>query len=159
MSKKSNKHRSAGDVGEAYVVRRIRCPHCNKRLIRLPAGFPLFDVHCEGCVFRAQVKTNNAKPRNEIFGAGYDVLQHFQKSGQLIPPLIVVFRWREGSAARERVVFYPFLTTRNLRKRVRGASGSRPGYREFNYVDLETAPSIDLTPKQRKQSASPRFAA
>ena len=132
-----NKNKQQGDDGEIDVVRRIACPNCGKRLQQLPPGFPLFDVQCRRCVFRAQVKTNRNKPKDEVFGAGYEILAHFLASGQLIPPLIANFRWREGSSVRQRVIFYPFLTMKNIRRRRRGSSGARPGYEEFNYVGLQ----------------------
>jgi len=46
----------------------------------LPKNYPLYDVQCTGCLFRAQVKTNNSKPRLAIFGAGWDIISKVMKS-------------------------------------------------------------------------------
>jgi hypothetical protein len=132
---KSN--RQVGTEGEWDVIRKIGCPSCGQEMQLLPSGFPLFDIQCKGCVFRAQVKTNACKPKDQIYGAGFGVLNHFLRSGQLIPPLIVSFRWREGRSQRQVILLYPFLTEANIRKKIRGPNGARPGYEEFNYVGLQ----------------------
>jgi hypothetical protein len=98
-------------------------------------------------MFRAQVKTVRfAPPKDQIFGAGWDVLEKTLKTGQLIPPLLVNFQWSAGATtrARQEVHFFPFLTKDNVRKRQRSEGGQRPGYREFNYVGLLKAPQIRL---------------
>ena len=43
-----------GDKGEFDVVVKVPCPNCTKKLMVLPKNYPLFDVQCEGCSFRAQ---------------------------------------------------------------------------------------------------------
>lgn len=153
---KSNQQK--GTDGEEDVVHKVRCPHCGKRLQLLPPGFPLYDVQCEGCVFRAQVKTNACKPKAQIFGAGYRMLSHSRHSGQLIPPLIANFRWREKGKACQEIWLYPFLTKQNIRKKVRSGRGSRPGYEEFNYVGLlsEDTPKVILYEKKAPNRAMQR---
>jgi len=75
-----SKSKEVGDVGEREVVELIPCPNCGKRLMPLPKNYPLYDVQCTGCLFRAQVKTNNSKPRLAIFGAGWDIISKVMKS-------------------------------------------------------------------------------
>ena len=129
-------NRDRGTGGEVDVVEKLDCPNCGKALELLPSGFPLFDVQCTGCVFRAQIKTNRCRPKIQVYGAGHQVLSHFQRTGQLIPPLIVSFSWSAGRRRLQEMWFYPFLTNDNIKKRTRGVKGSRPGYKEFNYVGL-----------------------
>jgi len=127
----------SGSDGELEVVKAVKCPNCRSSLMALPRGFPLFDVQCTRCLFRAQVKTARCPPRNEIFGAGWDVLEKNLKAGHLIPPLIVNSHWRKATGESQReVYFFPFLSTDNLRLRERSKNGKRPGYGEFNYVGL-----------------------
>lgn len=135
-----------GRAGEADIVRLIRCPNCGCRLMPLPRSYPLYDVQCTGCLFRAQVKTNNCKPKSRIFGSGWDILSKNRRAGHLVPPLIVNFKWVEGGRKRRRVMFFPFLSTSNLQPRVRSKRGQRPQYKEFNYVGLldETTPRVVL---------------
>ena len=52
-----------GDIGELEVIKLVACPNCNRKLMLLPKGYPLYDVQCTGCSFRAQVKTNQSKRR------------------------------------------------------------------------------------------------
>ena len=47
----------AGDFGEQEIVDKMPCPNCGKTLMLLPKNYPLFDLQCTGCSFRAQVKT------------------------------------------------------------------------------------------------------
>ena len=49
-------NRLKGDIGEKEVVDLVPCPNCKKSLMQLPSNYPLYDVQCEGCSFRAQVK-------------------------------------------------------------------------------------------------------
>jgi hypothetical protein len=140
---------TSGRAGEAAVVEVVRCPNCQSKLLLLPPGFPLFDVQCTRCMFRAQVKTVRAAPlKDQVFGAGWDVLEKSLKAGQLIPPLILNFQWVDGAtnAKRHEVYFYPFLTKDNVRRRQRSDRGQRPGYKEFNYVGLLTVPQMKLFP-------------
>jgi len=105
--------------------------------MKLPSSFPLFDVRCVRCLFRAQVKTARCKPKGEIFGAGWSILEKNLKAGHMIPPLIVNFQWKDRSRRIARkVFFFPFLTQQNIRKRQRSKHGRRPEYKEFNYIGL-----------------------
>jgi len=94
-----------------------------------------------------------APPKDQIFGAGWDVLEKTLKTGQLIPPLLLNFQWTEGATGKDRheVYFYPFLTKDNVRRRQRSLKGQRPGYKEFNYVGLFNVPRMKLFPPTRKR--------
>jgi hypothetical protein len=74
----------AGDIGEKEVIKHAPCPNCGKKLMGLPANYPLYDVQCIGCSFRAQIKTNNKKAltTKEIFGATWLVMEKVLKSGR-----------------------------------------------------------------------------
>ncbi len=63
-------NKKAGDLGEKEVVEKVSCPNCGKRLMQLPPNYPLYDLQCSSCSFRAPVKTNKSKPKDEIFRAG-----------------------------------------------------------------------------------------
>jgi hypothetical protein len=130
------KSKQEGNKGETEVVKKVPCPNCGSKLMKLPVSYPLFDVQCTKCLFRAQIKTNNCKPKDQIFGAGWDIMDKNLRTGQLIPPLIVNFKWKEGQKQKRTVLFFPFLTKKNLRAKTRSQNGSRPGYREFNYIGL-----------------------
>jgi len=159
----SNASGKSGKAGELAVVRVVPCPNCQSKLMLLPPGFPLFDVQCTRCMFRAQVKTVRrvAPPKDQIFGAGWDVLEKTLKTGQLIPPLILNFEWTDSKTGevRHEVYFYPFLTKDNVRKRERSEGGQRPGYKEFNYVGLLNVPQMRLFPPSPKRRARSKTAA
>ncbi len=146
-----NRNCKLGDQGEDDVIKKVPCPNCGMRLVRLPKNFPLYDVQCEGCVFRAQVKTNRSPPKDQVFGSGREILRHFKAGGQLIPPLIANFCWSKGSKPQQKIIFYPFLTKDNIKGRVRSKRASHPGYKEFNYVGLldEETPKVVVYPKRR----------
>ncbi len=137
-------HRMAGDAGEQEVVRRVPCPNCDKKLMTLPRNYPLYDVQCTGCSFRAQVKTNNSRPKDEIFGAGWEIIDKVLKSGFMVPPLIANFKWSEKGKKRQRILFYPFVPRGNLRKRQLSAKARRANYKMFNYVGLNKLPRFVL---------------
>ena len=125
-----------GDVGEKEVCELMPCPNCGKKLMLLPPNYPLYDVQCSGCSFRAQVKTNRCKPKSEIFGAGWDIIDKVLKSGFTAPPLITNFKWKSGQEIR----FYPFIPKNNLKKRQLSSATRRPNYKMFNYIGLDKLP-------------------
>jgi len=134
----------SGDTGEKEVIQYIPCPNCGKKLMILPPNFPMYDVQCTGCTFRAQVKTNNCKPKNIIFGAGYDIYEKVLKAGYLSPPLIVNFRWSTKEGFYQRIVFYPFVAKGNIKKYKLSETARRANYMMFRYEKLDKIPSMIL---------------
>lgn len=129
-----------GDAGEQEVVDLIVCPNCSKDLMLLPKNYPLYDVQCKGCSFRAQVKTNRSKPKKEIFGAGWQIMDKVLKSGFLTPALITNFKWVEKGEEKQEIRFYPFVPKKNLKKYQLPPTAKRANYWMFNYIDLDTLP-------------------
>lgn len=133
-----------GEAGEQEVVDLIPCPNCGKKLMVLPPNYPLYDVQCTGCLFRAQVKTNNCKPKGEIFGAGWDIIDKVLKAGVIVPPLIANFKWNTKEEEHQEIRFYPFVPKKNLKKRVLSAEARRSNYAMFNYIGIDTLPYFIL---------------
>ncbi|MFA6328474.1 MAG: DpnI domain-containing protein [Candidatus Micrarchaeia archaeon] len=142
-----SKSQDSGDAGEIEVINKIHCPNCGKHLMKLPKNYPLFDIQCTGCSFRAQVKTNNCKPKDEIFGAGWVVLEKVLKSGYMMPALIVNFRWNEKGAKKQSILFYPFVPKTHLKKRTLSSTARRANYQMFNYIGLKALPKFVLYKK------------
>ena len=137
-------NQKAGDAGEKEVVKYVECPNCGKHLMQLPRNYPLYDFQCTGCSFRAQVKTNNSKPKDVIFGAGWEIIEKVLKSGIMVPPLSANFKWKENGEDRQEIIFYPFIPKANLKKRQLSASARRANYKMFNYVGLTKLPSFKV---------------
>ncbi len=133
-------NKKAGDDGEKEVVELVPCPNCGKKLMLLPPSYPLFDVQCTGCSFRAQVKTNNTKPKKIIFGAGWQIMDKVLKSGFITPSLIANFKWSDKEGAHQEIRFYPFIPKRHLKKHTLSAAARRANYEMFNYVGLDKLP-------------------
>src|ERR1700690_1963561 len=95
-----------GDSGEKEIVKYAPCPNCGKRLTVLPKNYPLFDVQCEGCYFRAQVKTSKGTSKSTVRGAGWDIIHKVLKAVFMSPPLIVNFK--PPGRGQERL-FFPFV--------------------------------------------------
>jgi DNA-directed RNA polymerase subunit RPC12/RpoP len=141
-----NLARRRGEQGERDIIAKVKCPHCRSRLMQLPPSFPIYDVQCTRCLFRAQVKSARTKPKGELFGGGWEIMEKSLRAGQLVPPLIVNFRWRAKGKSCQAIYFFPFISKANMRPRTRSRRGRRPGYREFNYVNLlkDNVPRISL---------------
>jgi len=133
-------NRAAGDIGEKEVVRLVLCPNCSKKLMLLPSGYPLFDVQCTGCSFRAQVKTNQSKPKREIFGAGWQIMEKVLKSGFITPSMIANFKWKDKTGNHQEIRFYPFVPKKNLKKYQLPPTARRANYWMFNYIGLDSLP-------------------
>jgi len=142
-----SKNRISGDAGELEVIDLIHCPNCGKKLMLLPKNFPLFDVQCTGCNFRAQIKTNSGKPKCQIAGAGWQIIDKVAKSGFMIPPLITNFKWKEKGSEKQEIRFYPFIPKRNLKKYQLSKTAKRANYWMFDYIGLDELPYFPLFKK------------
>ena len=134
----------AGDAGEQDVVDKVPCLNCGKKLMLLPLSYPMCDVQCTGCNFRAQIKTNQSRPKAEIFGAGWDITDKVLKSGYLMPPLIANYKWADKTGEHQEIRFYPFIPRVNIRKRQLSETARRANYKMFNYVGLDRLPYFTL---------------
>ena len=140
-------NQKAGDDGEKEVVNLVACPNCGKALMQLPKNYPLYDLQCTGCSFRAQVKTNNSRPKDVIFGAGWEIIEKVLKSGFMVPALLANFKWMENGVEKQKIIFYPFIPKYNLRKRQLSSTARRANYKMFNYVGLTKLPAFNLYEK------------
>lgn len=137
----------AGDAGEKEVISLVPCPNCGKKLMLLPSGYPLYDVQCTGCSFRAQVKTNVSKPKAVVFGAGWDIMEKVLKSGFITPPLFLNFKWSEKGKEKQEIRFYPFVPKKHLRKYQLSAKARRANYKMFNYIGMDLLPFFEMYKK------------
>lgn len=133
-------NRQSGEQGEKEIISLIPCPNCGKKLMELPPNYPLYDVQCSGCSFRAQVKTNQSKPKPIIFGAGWEIMDKVLKSGFITPPIFVNFKWVEKGTTKQEMRFYPFIPKKNLRKYKLSEKARRANYWMFNYIGLDKLP-------------------
>jgi len=141
-------NQASGKKGELEVVRHVPCPNCGKKLMPLPTGYPLFDIQCTGCSFRAQVKTNNHKPSNIVFGAGWEIMHKVTKSGYMVPPLFLNFKWSKGETKKQEIRFYPFVSKKNnLRKYQLTKKARRANYWMFSYIGLDKLPYFPVYKK------------
>ena len=108
--------------------------------MKLPQNYPLYDIQCIGCNFRAQVKTNNSKPKSVIFGAGWDIMEKVLKSGFITPPLITNFIWKDTTGDHQEIRFYPFIPKKNLKMHQLSPTARRANYKMFNYIGIDKLP-------------------
>lgn len=140
-------NRQSGTQGEKEVIKLVPCPNCHKKLMALPSNYPLYDVQCTGCSFRAQVKTNQSKPRGIVFGAGWAIMDKVLKSGFITPPLIINFKWSEKRKKKQEIHFYPFVPKTNLNKYKLSPKARRANYWMFTYRGLDKLPHFILFKK------------
>jgi len=143
-------NKEEGKRGEEEVVLNVPCPNCLRKMMLLPSNFPLYDVQCTACNFRAQVKTNNCKPKSVIFGAGWKIMEKVLKAGFLMPPLFVNFKWKEDCKARQEIRFYPFVPKNCLKHYKLSGKARRANYEMFRYEELDRIPySVAWASKKR----------
>ncbi len=132
--------KQTGETGEKEIVALISCPNCKKELMLLPKNYPLYDIQCTGCSFRAQVKTVSSKPKKQFFGAGWEIMDKVLKSGFMVPPLFANFKWTESGKQRQEIRFYPFIPKYNLNKYQLSSTARRANYKMFHYDDMDKLP-------------------
>lgn len=140
MMKETSTKRESGNSGEQEIVNLIPCPNCGKSLMKLPPNYPLYDVQCTGCSFRAQVKTNQSKPKSVVFGAGWQIMNKVLKSGYMTPPLFLNFKWIEKGVSKQEVRFYPFVPKKNLFNYRLSEKARRANYEMFTYTGMDKLP-------------------
>jgi len=134
LEKMNNKEN--GDAGENEIVNLVPCPNCKHKLMLLPKNYPLVDVQCTNCIFRAQIKSVNSKPKGEFFGAGWDIMCKTLKSGYLVPSTFVNFKWENHQEVR----FYPFIPRINLHNYQLSSTARRANYKMFRYKGMNEIP-------------------
>ena len=138
------KNKQSWKTDEKEVVRLVNCPNCKKKLMLLPPNYPLYDVQCTGCSFRAQIKTVNAKPRGILFGAGWEIMNKVLKSGYMVPSLLLNFKWKEKGEDKQKIRFYPFIPRVNLHKYKLSPKARRANYKMFLYKNMDKIPYFVL---------------
>ena len=129
-----------GDAGEKEVIKQVPCPNCGKPLMTLPLNYPLYDVQCTGCSFRAQVKTSHNNPRPIVFGAGWQIMNKVLKAGYMTPPLLLNFKWLEKGESKQEIRFYPFVPKKNLSSYKLSETARRANYEMFTYIGMDKLP-------------------
>ena len=142
-----SKNKSTGELGEKEVVKKVTCPNCGKSLIQLPPNYPLYDVQCKGCYFRAQIKTVSSKPKSVVRGAGWQIMEKVLKVGYMPPSTIINFKWKQQKNQKQEIRFYPFIPKSNLKKYTLSESAIRANYQMFNYHGLDKLPYFVLYKK------------
>ena len=142
---KSNK--KTGEMGEKEVIKLISCPNCEKKLMQLPKNYPLYDIQCTGCSFRAQVKSINSKPKKQFLGAGWEIIDKVLKSGFMVPPIFANFKWTEMAVKKQEIRFYPFIPKNNLNKYQLSPTAKRANYKLFHYINMDSLPFIKVYEK------------
>ena len=137
-------NKKIGDEGERNIVDLVPCPNCKKKLVLLPPNYPLYDLQCTACSFRAQVKTVKSKPKDVIRGAGWDIMQKVLKAGFMIPPLFVNFKWKSEGIQKQKIHFYPFIPKANLKKYQLSPTAIQANYKMFNYIGLSKLPHFPV---------------
>jgi hypothetical protein len=107
-----------GEEAERLIAERVPCPSCGSALHQLVRGYPLFDVQCSKCLFRAQVKRVQEAPRNRLRGGSWNVVNTYLRTGQLLPPMFVCFGWPRLVAEPSSIYFFPLVPAKNVTKRV-----------------------------------------
>ncbi len=131
-------NKESGDLGEKDIINLVPCPNCKKKLMLLPQNYPLVDVQCTACYFRAQVKTISSSPKDVSFGAGWEIMNKVLKSGYMIPPTFFNFKWNNGD--NQEIRFYPFIPRLNLQSYKLSETAKRANYKMFRYVGLNKLP-------------------
>jgi hypothetical protein len=145
MERTTNK--KSGDEGEREIVTLVKCPNCGKSLMTLPPNYPLYDVQCTGCMFRAQVKTNLCPPKGVVFGAGWQIMDKVLKSGYMVPALFLNFKWTTKGKRHQQIRFYPFVPRKHLLKYKLSEKARRANYWMFNYIGMDKLPYLTLFTK------------
>ena len=140
MAGKRANNKESGNSGELEIIGLVPCPNCRKELMKLPTNYPLYDVQCTGCSFRAQVKTNQSKPKSVVLGAGWQIMSKVLKSGFITPPLFLNFKWEEKGIKKQEIRFYPFVPKKNLSNYKLSETARRANYEMFTYIGMDKLP-------------------
>jgi hypothetical protein len=146
---------ATGDAGEEFVASSVPCPYCDRKLELLPKNYPLFDVQCSSCLFRAQVKTSKTPISGTIPGGGLKMKESARRLGILSPPIISVSNMKANKADERLVQFFPFIPESHTKKKppLKDPKREHLKYRMFDYVRMNELPRFVLDAKKRWRPA------
>ena len=136
---------ASGEEGELWVRQHVRCPNCAKGWFeRYPSGYPLYDVYCLRCQFRAQVRKHYLPAsRSRHVGASWEKIGASLTVGEPLPPIIYCHGWPSGAADPEEVFLYPFVPYSVVKARAI-KTGPQTGRNMTDYVGLRDVPRMLL---------------
>jgi hypothetical protein len=135
----------SGERAVEFVVGATRCPYCAKELMVLPRATPVYDVACQRCEFRAQVKSVETPRRSRIRGASARPLAGLRLAGKLSPPLVVVWSWDGVNRVAGEVSLYPLVPWSHIRERALPATHrTMAGRLMVDYHGLLGLPEVRL---------------
>jgi hypothetical protein len=135
----------SGARAEEFVVKHARCPYCTRALVQLSAATPVYDIACERCEFRAQVKSVVTPPRSRIRGASARPLAGLRLAGKLSPPLLIVWGWNARKRTAHSVALFPLVPWSNIKeRRLPETHKTSPGRLMVDYHELLPLPHFVL---------------
>lgn len=137
-------NQQTGQEGVDFVIRHVDCPNCGNIVTPLPKNYPLLNLQCTYCSFRAHVKTSTIPPREVLQGAGWNILNGILKCGYLVPPLIVNYCWSQDGVEKREVRFYPFIPKKHIKVHALSSGQRQAGYKMFDYVGLDKLPYLKM---------------
>ena len=128
-----------------FAIEHATCPYCKKGLVELPPATPVYDVACERCEFRAQVKSVESKPRSRIRGASARPLAGLRLAGKSSPPLLVVWGWDGLARTAHAIWLFPLVPWAHVQERTLPPThATSPGRFMVDYHNLLRLPRFEL---------------
>ena len=146
-----------GEAAEQLIADRVPCPSCGSALQQLARGYPLFDIQCSKCLFRAQVKRVHEPPRSRLRGGSWNVVNTYLRTGQLLPPMFVCFGWPRLLAEPSAIYFFPIVPAKNVTKRVLSETHKTDAGRAMvEYRDMLSLPHQVIALRDSSAPTPPR---
>ncbi len=136
--------KEAGEQSEIDVCEKIPCMNCGKQFRRMRQDQNLFDLRCENCQFRVQVKSHEGRPSNRILGSGWNTMKQWHNAGEVFPPVIEYAKWKNNGGQHIEIRFYPFIKPENIKTRIVKFNSPREDYEMYDYINLDQLPFMVL---------------
>lgn len=131
-------------TGDLFILNFIMCPNCNGRLAPRSQG-KWINVGCETCAFGCRFVSARCSPESPTLHASPDQLEDLLTDAkELLPPIIMHFRWRAEGMQHEKVIFYPFLAYRFLKEEQDHVPSLSPEEEARVFYNLFEVPCIVL---------------
>jgi uncharacterized protein YbaR (Trm112 family) len=129
-----------------FILNLIACPNCNGTLRAQPAENELRNVFCDSCNFACRFETAFSSPTNSVLVLPSTQLEELITEKEMLPPLIIHFKWTDDDIAYEQVQFFPFIAYRFLKEEMSYVVSLATGNKEAVtvYQNMYELPSITM---------------
>ncbi len=127
-----------------FILNLVPCPNCTSQLVSKPVEKQWENVFCTTCSFACRFITVHQNPDISKLHILPDNLKKILKDNTLLPPLIIDYKWNSENIKYEKVIFFPFISSKFLKEQQEYPVSLIPDEETSILFEIQNLPSIIL---------------